>query len=245
MPVLVVAEVIGTATGTTAAVAATAAVSSCASAPASALARAGGATTFQFPQHQTPQRLAYTFGVDPHVSLKVDGVFAANTLDQFTFDPPLPSSWELVEGELYHPDQGSEQLPILYVFLVQSRDRSILTLTDMNAELMAQYVAAIASRPREAASTTSTEVVLLETLAAAGCIHDDIRRHMALSLSTRDQMLAEPSGTGSATTARGTSTGTSRPRATWFPKMYFPLNTAHWNGCVRCGQRFSCVGEGN
>jgi hypothetical protein len=201
-----------------------------ASAFAAARPGAGGATTFRFPQHQSPQRLAYMFGVDPHVSLKVDGVFAANTLrgtiDQYSFDPPLPSSWELVEGELYHPDLDSQLLPIVYVFLVQSRDRSMLTLADMNAELITQYATAMAVRRTEAASIASTQTSLQATLAATGRTQEDIRRHMALSLATRDQMLTESSSSA-------TAAASARPRATWFPKLYFPLDTANWNGYMR------------
>lgn len=88
--------------------------------------------SFRCPVHQSPAAIAHTFGYEPYISLKIDGIFKEVSSDDYDkYYPIFPPTWKKIQGELYQRDINP---PILYIFYIEV-DKPFASLLDMYNEI--------------------------------------------------------------------------------------------------------------
>jgi len=156
--------------------------------------------SFRCPVHQSPGAIAHSFNYEPYISLKIDGIFQeVSSNDYHKFYPMFPITWTKIEGECY---QVHNKPPILYVFYIESSEKSFSNLAEMYKDIETYFL------ENTKTDTDSDEIADLDEKSS---INEDMIHNIWESFKWRDSNTVSPKG------------------LIWFPKKYWKLDISNWN----------------
>jgi SAM-dependent methyltransferase len=154
--------------------------------------------SFRCPVHQSPGAIAHSFNYEPYISLKIDGIFQeVSSTEHNMFYPNFPPTWTKIEGECYQRDTDP---PILYVFYIESSDKTFSDLAEMYQEIKNYFL-----------NNTTKSSNVADLSEKDRSVTEDILYNINESFKWRDLNTIEAKG------------------LIWFPKKYWKLNTDSWN----------------
>ena len=100
--------------------------------------------TFRCPVHQSPCAIAHTFTYNPYISLKIDGIYFEELIqdNHEKYWPNFPPTWTKIEGEFYEREVGS---PIYYVFYIETCDKIFNSLKEMYEEIQKYFFSKVSA----------------------------------------------------------------------------------------------------